>query len=61
MTGIPFRGTNTFISSGIYEKYAFDSYFSIDMNGIDIATVTPVLIAEESYSYARFSFDSSVP
>lgn len=48
--------TNTFISSGIYEKYAFDSYFSIDMNGIDIATVTPVLIAEESYSYARELF-----
>lgn len=52
--------TNTFISSGIYEKYAFDSYFSVDMNGIDIANVTPVLIAEESYSYARELFSLSV-
>ena len=34
-----YPGTNTFISSGIYEKYAFDSYFSVDMNGINIAKV----------------------
>ncbi len=55
-----YPGTNIFISSGIYEKYAFDSYFSVDMNGIDIANVTPVLIAEESYSYARELFSLSV-
>lgn len=51
--------TNTFISSGIYGSYAFDSYFSVDMDGIEIADVTPVLIAEESYSYARELFSLS--
>ena len=28
-----------FVVSGIYERYAFDTYYSVDMNGIDIAAV----------------------
>ncbi len=48
--------SHTFVSSGIYEKYAFDSYFSVDMDKIDITSDTPLLIAEQSYSYARELF-----
>lgn len=28
--------TGTFVSSGIYERYAFDTYYTVDMKGIDI-------------------------
>lgn len=31
--------TQTFVVSGIYEKYAFDSYYTVDMNGINISSV----------------------
>lgn len=31
--------TETFIVSGIYEKYAFDTYYTVDMNGINIGSV----------------------
>ena len=31
--------TQTFVISGIYEKYAFDSYYTVDMDGINIGTV----------------------
>lgn len=31
--------TDTFIVSGIYEKYAFDSYYTVDMDGVDIGSV----------------------
>ena len=48
--------SGAFISSGIYEAYAFDSYFNVNMDGIDIADITPVLVAEPSYSYARELF-----
>lgn len=48
--------SGAFICSGIYEAYAFDSYFNVDMDGIDIADVTPVLVAVQSYSYARELF-----
>lgn len=41
--------SDTFISSGIYERYAFDSYFKVDMDGID---VTSTLIAKRSYYLA---------
>ena len=39
--------------SGIYERYAFDSHFTVDMNDLDVAEVTSeaVLVAEESYNY----------
>ncbi|MBQ8504509.1 MAG: hypothetical protein IJ491_09590 [Clostridia bacterium] len=53
--------TDTFVSSGIYESYAFDSYFTVNMEGITIAEVnhpqensTPLcgtVTAEESYDY----------
>ncbi len=28
--------TDTFVISDIYERYAFDSYYTVDMNGVDI-------------------------
>ena len=31
--------TNTFVSSGIYERYAFDTYYTVDMAGVDIGSV----------------------
>lgn len=31
--------TGTFVSSGIYERYAFDTYYTVDMDGIDIHDV----------------------
>lgn len=31
--------TGTFVSSGIYEKYAFDTYYTVDMDGVKISTV----------------------
>lgn len=31
--------TETFVSSGIYERYAFDTYYTVDMEGIDIHNV----------------------
>lgn len=53
--------TDTFVSSGIYERYAFDSYFTVNMEGIRIGDVnfpqdtsTPLcgtVTAEESYDY----------
>ncbi len=46
--------TDTFAVSGICERYAFDSYFSVDMSGVDpdaAGTQEPVLIAKKSYDY----------
>ena len=46
--------TDTFLVSGIYEGYAFDSYFSVNMEGIDISSdkVQEItLIAEKNYDY----------
>ena len=31
--------TETFVSSGIYEKYAFDTYYTVNMDGVDIGSV----------------------
>ena len=31
--------TETFAVSGIYEKYAFDTYYTVDMNGVNIGSV----------------------
>lgn len=47
--------TDTFAVSGICERYAFDSYFSVDMSGVvpDAAgTQMPVLTVKKSYDYA---------
>ncbi len=30
---------DVFVSSGIYERYAFDTYYTVDMNGFDISSV----------------------
>ena len=48
-----FPENDTFFVSGIYERYAFDSHFTVDMNDLDVAEVTsePVLVAKESYNY----------
>lgn len=31
--------TGTFVSSGIYEKYAFDTYYTVDMDGVNMGSV----------------------
>lgn len=31
--------TETFVSSGIYEQYAFDTYYTVDMDGVNIGSV----------------------
>lgn len=31
--------TGTFVSSGIYERYAFDTYYTVDMKGVTMGTV----------------------
>ncbi len=49
-----FPERNAFAVSGVYERYAFDSYFTVDMNGVSIAEAqgnTPVLTAEKSYDH----------
>lgn len=46
--------SGAFVVSGIYERYAFDSYFKVNMDGIDIESVeknAPVLTAERSYYF----------
>jgi len=45
--------TNTFITSGICEKYAFDSYFTVNMAGMEIESVKgqDALEVKESYDY----------
>lgn len=46
--------TDTFVVSGIYERYAFDSYFSVNMDGIEIGSVEAqeaVLTADRNYDY----------
>ncbi len=51
--------TQRFAVSGIYEKYAFDTYYTVDMNGVEIGSVTPEgdlsgeneLIARKSYKW----------
>lgn len=46
--------TDTFVVSGIYERYAFDSYFSVNMDGIEIGSVEAqetILTADKNYNY----------
>ena len=53
--------TGKFVASGIYERYAFDSYFTVDMAGVDIGAVsgdgeTPSgddFTADRSYEWGR--------
>ncbi|MGN1031373.1 MAG: hypothetical protein ACI4PQ_07195 [Butyricicoccaceae bacterium] len=46
--------TDTFVVSEIYERYAFDSYFSVNMDGIEIHSAdaqAAVLTADKNYDY----------
>ena len=43
-----FPETGEFMTSGIYERYAFDSYFTVDMAEVDD---NGLLLAEKSYRY----------
>lgn len=46
-----FPESNTFAVSRIYERYAFDSYFTVDMSGSRIAAVDRPEYTEETNSY----------
>lgn len=46
-----FPESNTFAVSKIYERYAFDSYFTVDMSGSVIAAVDRPEYTEETNSY----------
>lgn len=46
-----FPESNTFAVSKIYERYAFDSYFTVDMSGSRIAAVNRPEYTEETNSY----------
>lgn len=58
-----FPDSNIFVTSGIYERYAFDSYYTVDMTGIQPSvegnnSEYPLLIAEpmpveKSYDYSK--------
>ncbi|MBQ8210067.1 MAG: hypothetical protein IJZ35_05750 [Clostridia bacterium] len=41
-----FPESGTFVTSGIYETYAFDSYFTVD-----VSDMSHILVAEKSYDY----------
>lgn len=43
-----FPETDTFMTSGVYERYAFDSYFTVDMEQTD---ENGLLLAKRSYEY----------
>lgn len=42
---------DTYAVSEIYERYAFDSYFVVDMDGVEIGSVKTVITAEKSYDF----------
>ena len=52
-----FPESNTYAVSGIYERYAFDSYFTVDMAEIDMSGVkasgvsSDIMVAVKSYDY----------
>lgn len=47
-----FPATETFVVSGIYEAYAFDTYYTVDMDGIsDDAGSADGILAYRSYRY----------
>lgn len=44
--------TDTFVTSGVYERYAFDSYYTVDLAGVEPGAGTqPLLTARKSYDY----------
>ncbi|MDE6724214.1 MAG: hypothetical protein K2J79_01275, partial [Ruminiclostridium sp.] len=50
--------TNTFAVSGIYEQYAFTSFYMVDMRDIQVGADNQTLTAERKYSpfFAVFAF-----
>lgn len=42
-----------YVVSDIYERYAFDSYFTVNMEGIEIGSVNASITAQKSYDYAQ--------
>lgn len=48
-----FPDYDTFVVSEAYEKYAFDSYYKVDLSGMDIKNATSVVVvtATQSYKY----------
>ncbi len=44
--------TDTFVTSGILEHYAFDSYYSVDMSDIDGSSADRLLMPYRSYDYS---------
>ncbi len=42
---------DTFVVSEIYEEYAFDSYFKVDLSGIDIKNASSDIVVTASRSY----------
>ncbi|OGO90043.1 MAG: hypothetical protein A2Y17_07490 [Clostridiales bacterium GWF2_38_85] len=47
--------TETFLVSGIYERYAFDTYYTVDMDGVKTDNVNnnQILQAYKSYNYVK--------
>ena len=43
--------SETYITSEIYERYAFDSYFTVDMNGVDVTLSGTQLTLDKNYDY----------
>lgn len=57
-----FPEQDAFVTSGIYERYAFDSYYTVDLSEIEMsgeinaigeAAITETMQAEESYDYGQ--------
>ncbi len=46
-----FPESGTFVASDICQKYAFSSYFTVDMDGVDGSTSDVVLKVKKSYDY----------
>lgn len=46
---------DTFVTSGVYERYAFDSYYTVSLEGLDVQEVTAgtIVTAEKSYDYSQ--------
>lgn len=48
-----FPEQDTYVSSGILERYAFDSYFTVDMESTGSGPVRAELTAEKSYRFTQ--------
>ena len=46
-----FPDSNTYLSSGIYERYAFDSYYIADVANMGLEEVDPPIELVENYDY----------